>query len=215
MEKSEWWQSPVLPAAFCGAIVLMLGFAVCGRSEEAPPAEASTPPAHAVAAREDPSPPEEVSATTTTATPVASAPPAAHPVTKAEATAILVELHALEKMGREMAGNRYKGDLATATAGDMAGQRRCIDAMREARPRLDKIRARTATLPDAAISIGLGASELGVCLTCVRFCRRSLRAGHDGAARRRSRTGAGQVVGASGPGTISRNCLGARVDWSS
>jgi hypothetical protein len=90
------------------------------------------------------------------------------PVTKAEATAMLAELHQLEKVGREMAGNRHSGDLGTATSSDMAGQRRCMDAMREARPRLEKIQARTAALPDSVVSIGLGAAELRVCLVCVQ-----------------------------------------------
>ena len=40
MEKSEWWQSPVVPAAFCGAVLLTLGFAFCGGRNTAPSAEA-------------------------------------------------------------------------------------------------------------------------------------------------------------------------------
>jgi hypothetical protein len=165
MEKSEWWQSPVVPAVFCGTVVLVLGFAFCGPSNDAPPAAEAAPPLErVVAAPEATQPAEEVATTTTTASP--AAPPAR--ATKADATAMLVELHALEKMGREMAGNRYKGDLATATTGDMAGRRRCMDGMREARPRLERIQARTPALPDGVFSIGLSASELGVCLTCVR-----------------------------------------------
>jgi hypothetical protein len=90
------------------------------------------------------------------------------PVTKAEATAMLAELHQVEKIGHEMGGSRYGGDLSDATASDMAGQRRCLDAIRDARPRLEKIRARTASRPDRVTSLGLGAAELGVCLVCVQ-----------------------------------------------
>lgn len=80
---------------------------------------------------------------------------------------MLAELHALEKIGREMAGNRYSGDLTDATPGDMAGQRRCMDAMRAARPRLDKIFARFESGADAAFSLRLVSSDLSVCLVCV------------------------------------------------
>ena len=112
--------------------------------------------------------PDELPVATRTAPDVAQA-----PVTKAEATAILAELHQLEKIGREMAGNHYSGDLSAATDSDMAGQRRCIDAMRDARPRLDKSRARTAALPDDVISIGLSAAELGACLVCVKSANKA------------------------------------------
>src|SRR5687768_14161851 len=40
MGKAEWWQRPAVPAALCGAILLTLGFAFCGRSKtevEPPP----------------------------------------------------------------------------------------------------------------------------------------------------------------------------------
>jgi hypothetical protein len=40
MEKSEWWQSPVIPAAFFGVVLLTLGTAFCGGSKTAPSAEA-------------------------------------------------------------------------------------------------------------------------------------------------------------------------------
>jgi hypothetical protein len=41
MEKSEWWQSPAVPAAFCGAVLLTLGFAFCGGRKPSPSAEAA------------------------------------------------------------------------------------------------------------------------------------------------------------------------------
>jgi hypothetical protein len=49
MDKAEWWQSPVVPAAFGGVILLTLGFAFCGGSKPAPPApSAHTAPAKAI-----------------------------------------------------------------------------------------------------------------------------------------------------------------------
>ena len=213
MEKSEWWQSPVVPAAFCGAVLLTLGFAFCGGSKSAPPTEAA--PARLAAATE-PSPPDDLS-TATTASP--AAPPAR--ATKVEATAMLAELHGFEKIWREMASNRYKGDLSAATPGDMAGQRRCMDAMRGARPRLEKIRAQTGALPDAVISIGLGASELGMCLTCVqsadKACERATTALRDADRELARAKWSTALLGATRSATpsISRTSLARRVDWSS
>lgn len=46
MEKIEWWQSPVVPAAFCGTMVLVLGYAVCGRSKPEPVVVVAPPPRH-------------------------------------------------------------------------------------------------------------------------------------------------------------------------
>lgn len=162
MEKAEWWQRPAVPAAVGGAILLTLGFAFCGGSKaQAPPAPPPRPARAAAPVLT--SSPDDLSVASTAAPEAQQA-----PVTKAEATAMLAELHQLEKIGREMAGDRYSGDLSAATDSDMAGQRRCVDAMRDARPQMEKIRARTAALPDSVISIGLGAAELGACLVCVK-----------------------------------------------
>ncbi len=57
MEKVEWWQSPVLPAAFMGTVVLVIGYAVCGRSK---PEAAPEPPPVVVAAPPTPSTPVEL-----------------------------------------------------------------------------------------------------------------------------------------------------------
>jgi hypothetical protein len=75
-------------------------------------------------------------------------------------------------ISEKMASLRFTGDLQSITPEQTANQRRCIDLMSNAKPRLERVRAqigngKTVRVPDPlGTSLGIAANGLAVCMQC-------------------------------------------------